>query len=355
MLASTGALGVMALLATTPLWENGVRPQRDVTPPAEVGSLSSRACGGCHLDEYASWAGSRHAQAFTNPLFTASFRRKPQAWCVHCHAPLPEQLRLVRERVPLESTLVAEGVGCAVCHVRGGEVLSSHEPSPAALSAHPVRHDPRLGTEQACEGCHQFNVPVFGERPFRYSHTPMQNTLTEWRASRAAARGASCQECHMAQGSHAFPGAHTPGWVAQALSVSFQREGARLIADVRAREAAGHAIPTGDPFRRLRLRLCRDAACAEPLATRVLMRRFEARPESEGWWLGEDTRIPEETQSTAPVRRLEFPLPPRPPGVLYWRLDYLLAEPELEGSVEPEFLSLSLQQGSFTPSSLSPR
>ena len=287
-----------------------MRPLRDVTPPAEVGSLSSRACGACHRDEYASWAGSRHAQAFTNPLFAASFGRKPQAWCVHCHAPLPEQLRLVRAKAPLEGSLVAEGVSCAACHVRGGEVLSAHEPSPAALSAHPVRREPALGTEQACEGCHQFNVPVFGERPFRYSHTPMQDTLTEWRASSAAARGVSCQDCHMPQGGHAFPGAHTPGWVAESLSVSFKRQGERLVAEVRARDA-GHRVPTGDPFRRLRLRLCREPTCDEPLATRFLRRSFQALPEG-GWQLGEDTRIPEETVSTAPVRRLEFPLPRAP-------------------------------------------
>ena len=340
-----GMWGVV-VLAATPLFEQGVRPLRDVTPPAEVGSLSARACGGCHVAEATQWAGSRHAQAFTNPLFTASFGRKPQAWCVHCHAPLPEQLKLVREKAEPERTLLAEGVTCAACHVRGGEILSSRAPSPAALSAHPVRQEPTLGTSEACGGCHQFNMPVFGARPFRYSDTPMQSTLEEWRHSRAAAQGVSCQGCHMPQGSHAFPGVHTPGFVAESLAVSFTREGPRLVAEVRA-TGAGHRVPTGDPFRRLWLSLCREPACTQPLASHLLMRRFYAR-ESD-WVLGEDSAVPVETDAEAPVRRLEFKLPRPLPKVLYWRLDYLLAEVELEKLVPVEQRRIPLRQGSFSP------
>ena len=137
----------LVVLAAPPLLEQGRRPLRDVTPPAEVGSLSARACGACHEAEYRQWAGSRHAQAFTNSLFAASFGRKPQAWCVHCHAPLPEQLAPALEPGGKEEPLLAEGVNCAACHVRGGEVLTAREPDPAALSAHPVRREPKLADQ----------------------------------------------------------------------------------------------------------------------------------------------------------------------------------------------------------------
>ncbi|REG27728.1 hypothetical protein ATI61_10963 [Archangium gephyra] len=89
------------------------------------------------------------------------------------------------------------------------------------------------------------------------------------------------------------------------------------MAEVRARDV-GHRVPTGDPFRRLRLRLCREPACASPIATRFLMRRFEIR--GDGWTLGEDTTVPVETASTPPVRRLEFPLTAPLPEVLHWWL-----------------------------------
>ena len=286
------------------------------------------------------------AYPFSNTLFTASFGREPRAWCVNCHAPLPEQRRPALGRgAGKEDPLLAEGVNCAACHGRGGEVLTAREPAPAALSAHPMRREPKLATSEFCGGCHQFNVPVRGAHPLKYSDTPMQETLSEWAASSSAARGVTCQGCHMPEGRHTFPGVHSPGWVAGALSVSFSREEGRLVAEVRARDV-GHRVPSGDPFRRLRLRLCREPGCETPLATRWLMRRFSLR--EHGWVLVADTTVPVETASTQPVRRVEFPLTAPLPEVLHWRLDYLLAEPGLEEHVTPEALCLPLHEGTVS-------
>jgi hypothetical protein len=76
------------------------------------------------------------------------------------------------------------------------------------------------------------------------------------------------------------------------------------------------------------------------------MRRFDMRPE--GWVLASDTTVPVETASSEPVRRLEFPLTASLPRVLHWRLDYLLAEPKLEGRVPPEALCLPLHEGTVS-------
>jgi hypothetical protein len=174
----------------------------------------------------------------------------------------------------------------------------------------------------------------------------MQDTGAEWARSRAAAEGRTCQGCHMGEAGHHFPGAHTPGYVAGALSVTFQGEpGRALVAEVRAR-GVGHRVPTGDPFRRLRLQLCRDEGCAQPLATRLLSRRFAWTPR--GAQPSGDTTVPVETETTAPVRRWTFPLSTLPgplPEVLHWRLDYLLAEPELEALVPPEALRQEVHRG----------
>jgi hypothetical protein len=338
---------VLAVLAAPPLFEQGLRPLRDVTPPPQVDSLSARACATCHEAQAAQWATSRHASAFTNPLFRASFSQDRRAWCVNCHAPLPEQRRpALSPQEGMDLSLLEEGVTCAACHLRGGQVLSARVPGPEALQAHPVRHEPRLATAEACTGCHQFNVPHPDKRPFRYTEVPMQDTGAEWAASRAAAEGHTCQGCHMGTSGHTFPGAHTPGYVARALAVTFQVEAGRaLVAEVRS-QGVGHRVPTGDPFRRLRLRLCRDEACAAPLATRYLSRHFQGT--AEGVRPGKDTTVPVETATTAPVRRLEFPLArlPQPvPGVLHWRLDYLLAEPALEALVPPEVLRQDVHRG----------
>ncbi len=340
---------VLAVLAAPPLFEQGVRPLRDVTAPPQVDSLSARACATCHEAHAAQWATSRHAVAFTNALFRASFARDRRAWCVNCHAPLPEQRRpALSPQAGMDLSLLSEGVTCAACHLRGGEVLSARVPSPEALQAHPVRHEPRLATSEACTGCHQFNVPHEDRRHFRYSEVPMQDTGAEWATSRAAAEGLTCQGCHMGASGHRFPGVHTPGYVAGALTVTFREEGPALVAEVRS-QGVGHRVPTGDPFRRLRLRLCRDEACAAPLATRFLSRGFEWTPD--GVRATGDTTVPVETATSAPVRRLEFPrsrLPQPVPEVLHWRLDYLLAEPALEGLLPPEVLRQDVHHGTVS-------
>lgn len=344
MLATAFVLAVLA--APPPLFEQGLRPLRDVSAPPQVDSLSARACGTCHEAQYAQWAGSRHAQAFTNDVFHASFHRAPQAWCVHCHAPLPAQQRpALAPREGEDVSLLEEGVTCAACHLRGGQVLSARVPSAEALNAHPVRQEPRLATAEACTGCHQFNVPQPGAHPFRYSEVPMQDTGAEWAASRAAAEGRTCQSCHMGETGHRFPGAHTPGYLAAAVSVHWRVEAGALVAEVRS-HGAGHRVPTGDPFRRLRLRLCRDADCEVPLATRLLSRRFRLGPGEVS--AAGDTTVPVETVNSDPVRRLEFPrasLPTPLPGVLHWRLDFLLAEPELEGIIAPTALRQEVHRG----------
>jgi hypothetical protein len=344
---SLATVCVLAVLAAPPLFEQGLRPLRNVTAPPQVDSLSARACGTCHEAEHAQWAASRHASAFTNALFRASFGRARQAWCVNCHAPLPEQQRpALAPREGEDLSLLEEGVTCAACHLRGGEVLSARVPSEQARNAHPVRHEPRLATAEACTGCHQFNVPIPGAPLTRDSGVPMQDTGAEWASSRAAAEGLTCQSCHMGQAAHRFPGAHTPGFVAGALSVSFQVEPGRILTVELRSRGVGHRVPTGDPFRRLRLQLCRDADCTEPLVRRTLARGFQGSPE--GVQRAVDTTVPVETATTEPVRRLTFRLAalPRPlPEFLHWRLDYLLAEPELEGLVPPELLRQEVLRG----------
>ena len=71
-------------------FSGGARPL--VVEAADQGSVSARACAACHKDVYADWRATRHAVAFTNPVFLDGFAREPQARCVHCHAPLPRTL-----------------------------------------------------------------------------------------------------------------------------------------------------------------------------------------------------------------------------------------------------------------------
>jgi hypothetical protein len=112
---------LLALLLAGELFTGGLAPLDAGAPAAE---LSARACLPCHAAAHGEWAASRHGRAFTNAIFQREYRDQPLEWCVHCHAPLREQLAEVRAG---GGPLADEGVGCASCHLRGGRVLAARQ------------------------------------------------------------------------------------------------------------------------------------------------------------------------------------------------------------------------------------
>jgi hypothetical protein len=170
---------------------------------------------------------------------------------------------------------VAEGVGCAGCHERGGRMVSTRR---AEGSPHATVPDPAFGSPEFCAGCHEFNFPVLGERGrlVRYTDEPMQATVSQWRAS---GREAACADCHGASpAGHAFRGSHDPDLVASAIEVEMCRRAGAIEVELENR-GAGHNVPSGGVHRRMVLRAWRSSA-PERLAERVIGRRF--RPLSGG-------------------------------------------------------------------------
>lgn len=221
-------------------------------------------CGRCHERARASWTASRHALSASNVLFATDLHKTPRAWCIGCHAPGVSSSRVLFGVVDKR-----HGVRCTTCHIdTAGLVLSAGPPTVAGQSAHPMRQEPALGDERACARCHEFARP--GEDVL------LQATVTEWRTSRAAAQGITCQQCHMKGGLHSFPGAHDTRLLTDSFVVDVSRP---LPGVVRIRVRApgvAHRAPTGDLSRALRVSLCRssDDACASPLHTVELSRRF---------------------------------------------------------------------------------
>lgn len=163
--------------------------------------------------------------------------------CARCHAPLVEQAT--------DSFLLADGVSCAACHVRAGRVFGP-APWPATLlplagearSAH-GKIETRSFFERSdfCSGCHHFPA---GTAPM-VAGTTLQNTYDEWKNSRAAREGRTCQTCHMPDRRHFFRGIHDPETMRRALRWTFDFDPS--AADVKARMAltnvgAGHFLPT---------------------------------------------------------------------------------------------------------------
>ncbi len=327
------------------------------TPPPGL-DHAAETCARCHRRTARQWAGSGHAAAFTSPRFQAAWSARPQGWCVHCHAPLQTQQDALNDGVPIdpagrveprEGTAADEGVACAACHLRGGTVRSPGRPLLLARLAHPVEEDPALTDGRRCAGCHQFAFPRHSPAwPFAYSSTPLQDTHREWAASgpgQATGRqAAGCVDCHWPRGHHGLPGATQPGLVEQSLSVTVVAGCGSATAALTATGAA-HAVPTGDPFRALELRLC-PGDCAEtaPVARLRLGRAYA--PTAESWVATADTRIPPAGADGTATHRATLPLD-APVGA--WELWLQLADARHAALLAPADQGRVVARGAVTP------
>ena len=229
-------LGSVALAGAT----GSVRPapERASVPPAtRVEDTRSVACGACHPAEHAAWSRSAHHLAGTDPLFTRELETAMEpAWCTGCHAPLGAS-EVARE----------EGVGCAVCHVRDGVVLS---PSVSGRAPH-ASVASSLAAAESCAPCHQFHFSAASSHGIDPSLWP-QDTMREHADSAFADR--PCSSCH---DPHVLPGHTDPALLSRALAVQTRvartRSATRVTLRIRA-DVVGHAVPTGDLLRELVVR-----------------------------------------------------------------------------------------------------
>lgn len=244
---------------------------------------ANRTCEGCHPVAAEAWRGSAHQRAEIDPFYQRAFAIEPLPFCRACHAPE------TRPDAPVPEGAAALGVGCVTCHDPDGtgEVLAAPRdpdapapegPPPRAAAAerapHPLRREAAFAGPGACAACHEF---AFDDaRPVRQL---MQATVSEHAAS--PERGATCASCHMPKDARTGARAHrfdvTPAMLRGAVRVTARRDAGRLVLVLRA-DGAGHAVPTGDLFRRLRLQVidARGGVLGDTLLARV----FATRPAS---------------------------------------------------------------------------
>lgn len=248
---------------------------------------SADACGACHPDHHAEWAGSTHARATRDLQYTAELSKpgQPRWLCLNCHAPTSPQraqrfdgstrfvtadaiTRIQASPNPaFAPERVDEGVTCATCHVRrdpggAGVVIG---PRGAGRAPHPVRVDPGA-LRDVCVGCHS-------PGPAQISPTFVCWFETADELARSATPDAACVDCHMppaerpagvggppvALRRHLWQGGGVPKdadayapLVAAAWTPGFDvafADGVVTLTNAR----AAHAIPTGDPERHLRV------------------------------------------------------------------------------------------------------
>jgi len=241
MSALRRALGLAVLLAGVALSVLVFLPER---PAAEARAFhSSSQCIECHPIPGAEWSDSWHARAWNDPDVRALSNDFANADCIDCHAPRPVFETGIGNRVLPRSANRAEGVGCLACHLLpaadgssgGGVAGTIDDPSapcrPRALTD--------LARPELCAACHD-----------------QHQTVEQWRASRWAAEGVDCLDCHMkfrdgdpSKGrDHTMVGAHSIELVRSAVELRAFREVGRVVVEVE-NVGAGHHFPTDERSR----------------------------------------------------------------------------------------------------------
>jgi predicted CXXCH cytochrome family protein len=131
------------------------------TPPAPTTEVEGDyrgpdLCKACHEDVHEDWSATRHAAAFSSPIFQENWTKNPeQNSCLQCHT---------TGYNAADGSYKFEGVTCESCH---GPYQTGH---PQVKM--PITPDATL-----CATCHK-------------------TTSDEWRASKHGETGIQCQACH---------------------------------------------------------------------------------------------------------------------------------------------------------------
>ncbi|MCB1236675.1 MAG: hypothetical protein KDM91_16530 [Verrucomicrobiae bacterium] len=213
---------------------------------------SAATCGECHPDQYREWSVSAHAYAQLSPIFNTMHAAIVERtagtngdFCIRCHT----QVGMQRDEPLFTSNLKrhpasVEGITCIVCHrieenygkvsgrmhinqgaifepvfgPQGNKILKETlqredlakklNPAPPVegeeervgkkdIHGDVVKFDP-ISTSGFCGTCHDVNL---------YNGFRLEEAFTQFKNSPAAAKGETCQDCHMGK----IPGAVVPG------------------------------------------------------------------------------------------------------------------------------------------------
>jgi hypothetical protein len=195
---------------------------------------SATQCAACHQRVFTEWASSNHAYASASPMFhkfeqsiTNLTTGTIGTFCVRCHQQVGTQRGEPREQALWERSLIArEGVTCITCHrvssefgkvngersivpapmespVYGGgraknfadvaghpddfNLFSADNPGGKKIHTGVIKFE-QISRSEFCVSCHQVAVNL---------GIKLEVVWDQYRASPAAARGVTCQACHM--------------------------------------------------------------------------------------------------------------------------------------------------------------
>lgn len=230
-----------------PLFRNTANVQ-----PAEV-------CKTCHLDITEQWERSSHAKADRNKnyLFGRMYlnsmkvtRGKTMLACGPCH----ETASFVNQDFNSLRPVSGEGVACAYCHAIEGPGHPDGVPPysldlehyfgtirvPVFTNSHQSAYSAYIKTSEYCGACHDYK---------NQNGVRISDTYGEWKRSKYAKQGITCQTCHMpgGPGRNTYLGAARPRVADHSFStdaVETSRPGASTGFTLR-----GEKIRSGDSLR----------------------------------------------------------------------------------------------------------
>ncbi len=212
--------------AHTALYVDGANDEESRYP-------SANTCQTCHPDHYREWSVSSHAYAQLSPVFNAmhgTILKQTNGtngdFCIRCHTPVGMNLNEPEFMSNMDRHPTSrEGITCIVCHrvknayskisgrfaIVEGDLLDPVFGSIGDVELDRVINDPafNVNTERGragrsihtdaiefeqitessfCGSCHDVNL-VNGFR--------LEEAFSEYKATPAAKRGVSCQDCHM--------------------------------------------------------------------------------------------------------------------------------------------------------------
>lgn len=178
------------------------------------------ACGVCHSELFETWKTTRHAQAFSSPIFQRDWVEVGSTFtCLECH---------VTGYNSDDSTYSHEGVTCESCH---GAFQPGH---PQTLM--PITPDAEL-----CSQCHKTTTDEWRASPHSqadiqcqachnpHSQTPRANNVTEL-----------CTNCHKDMGDSFTHGTHA--------SAGLECSNCHMYTSPRSEDPIMGLIPTGHTF-----------------------------------------------------------------------------------------------------------
>lgn len=236
--------------------------------------LRAAQCASCHVEHYNEWTRSFHARSLSSDDFLRTFSRyldslgkqaredpRVSMACFGCHAPLlknaePEIVRQVTALVLSKDARKFDGfeVGCVACHGVGDRAFSGPIRNPQDNHFHPSKYSTSYKDASICGDCHTTPAGI----------VPCSDVYTDWKKSRAARRGTTCQNCHMPERSgvaaaggprrelhsHVFPGARSAAMLQKAVTLrlraGFRKDRLEVTATVRS--LVPHRVPDGCPW-----------------------------------------------------------------------------------------------------------